>query len=204
MIEIFHAPRSRSNRAIWALEEMGVPYTVRSVARGEEKPPELYAHNPGGTLPLMVDGDTVIFESVTIMEYVAETYGPTPLALQLRDPDYWTYRQMLMFGEASLGGPLTAIVPTMLRGPEDQRQNYTAEVIRGSFKKRLGVVSLNLGTGPYIAGEAFTLADISVQYVLDLAQIPALGLGDLIPADVAAYSARLTERPAYQRMKTVK
>lgn len=204
MIELFHAPRSRSNRVVWLLEEMGLPYTARSVKLGE-KPPELLVHNPCGTLPLMLDGDVVLFESVTIMEYLAETYGPTDLVIARDDPEYWAYRQLLLFGEATLAGPLNAIIGTTFMAPPEQKQNFTVDVIRQGFKKRVGYVTQRLAMGPYMVGDRFTLADISVGYGLDLAlKVEMFGLKELVPQEVADYAARITDRPAYRRMVAVR
>ncbi len=205
MIKLYHAPRARSNRPVWLLEEMGVPYAVEILTLGAPKPPEFKLHNPADTIPLMIDGDVVLFESITILEYIAATYGPTPLALEPGHRDYWTYREMLVFGEATLAGPLNAIVATAFRAPDDQKQNYTMDVIRASFAKRLGVISQRLAKGSYMAGDDFTLADISVGYGVGLAlAAPAFELAPLIPDDIGDYVKRLTDRPAYQRMTQVK
>lgn len=205
MLTIYHAARTRSNRAVWLCEEMGVPYETVIVQLGQPKPEIFKQHNPADTIPLMVDGDVVLFESITIMEYIAQTYGPTPLAPPVGAANHWIYREMLMFGEATLAGPLNAIVGTTFRAPDDQKQNFTMDIIRSSFAKRLGVVSKRLKEAPYMAGDDFTMADISVGYGVGLAlAAPAFELAPLIPADVSAYIGRLTERPAYKRMTEVK
>src|SRR5262245_45297966 len=164
MLTIYHAPRARSNRPVWLCEEMGIAYDIVPVVLGQPKPPEMKAHNPADTIPLMIDGDVVLFESLTILDYIAATYGPTPLALEPSHPNYWMYRQMHVFGEATLAGPLNAIIGTIFRGPDDQKQNYTMDIIRQSFEKRIAVVAQRLEKGPYMAGDDFTLADISVGY----------------------------------------
>ena len=204
MLKIYHAPRARSNRPVWLLEEMGVPYDVEILVLGAPKPEIFKTHNPADTVPLMVDGDTVLFESVTILEYIAETYGPTPLAPPVGAANHWDYRQMLMFGEATLAGPLNGIIGTIFRAPDDQKQNFTVDIIRSSFEKRIGVVAKQLERGPYMAGDAFTLADISVGYGVILAQIEAFGLAPMIPEIVNDYARRLMGRAGYQRMTQVK
>jgi len=204
MIEIYHAPRARSNRVIWLAEEMGLAYQARILKLGE-KPPEILAHNPGATVPLMIDGDIVLFESVTIMEYLAETYGPTDLILAHNEPGYWDFRQILLFGEATLAGPLNAIVGTTLMAPQEERRNFTTEVIREGFRKRLGVIARRLETSDYVAGGRFTIADISAVYAIILAlQIEIFGLKDTIAEELVSYAQRLIDRPAYQRMLGVK
>lgn len=199
MIKIHHMPRTRSLRVVWLAEEMGLSY--EAVPENLRTPSEvLAANNPGKTIPLMVDGDLVLSESVTMLEYLAETYGPTPLALQPGHPNYWDYRQMLLFGEATLAGPVNALVGTAFWAPDDQKDNFTAKVVRDSFAKRLGVVSQRLAKRPYVAGDNFTIADISVVYPIGLALgLEPLGLKSLVTPDLVDYQARLSERPAYQR-----
>jgi glutathione S-transferase/3-isopropylmalate dehydratase len=204
MLTIYHAPRARSNRPVWACEELGVPYAVEILTLGAPKPEVFKKHNPADTIPLMIDGDVVLFESITIMEYIADKHGPTPLAPPVGAPNHWDYRQMLVFGEATLAGPLNAIIGTIFRASPDQHQNFTVDVIRSSFEKRIGVVARQLEKGPYMAGDDFTLADISVGYGVILAQIEAFGLAPLIPESVNDYARRLMGREAYQRMTRVK
>jgi glutathione S-transferase len=204
MIKIFHAPRTRSIRVVWLAEEMGIPYQVQTCTL-RDPPAELIAHNPGATLPLMIDGDHVLAESVTMLEYIADTYGPTPLAILPNDPRYWDYRQLLIFGEATLTAPINAVVGTVFQAPAEQQSNFTIGVIHNLLKKRLGVVQMRLKNHAFMAGDDFTLADISVGYAINLMiGIPQLGLRDLVAPDVAAYHDRLVARPAFQRMLKVK
>lgn len=204
MLKLFHAPRSRGARVVWLLEEMGVPYEIEPVSLGKPSP-EMIAHNPAMTIPVLVDGDIVLTESVTMLEYIADTYGPTPLAHSADHPDYWQYRQLLLFGEATLAGPLNSLIATALYGPDDQKMNWTNSAIRTAFAKRLGVVQRRLERGSHMIGDAFSLPDISIGYGLGLAATaPVLGLGDLMTPDLQAYFDRLSARPAYQRMTKVK
>jgi glutathione S-transferase len=204
MIEIYHAPRTRSNRVVWLCEEMGLPYTVH-LCEILKPPPEIVEKNPGGTYPLTLDGDVVLFESVVTLEYLTETYGPTDLVIGRDEPGYWDYRQVLHWGEATLAAPINAIVGTAYLAPEDQRHNITSKVITLSMKKRLGLLADRLKSSDYVAGNRFTIADISAAYAVILAlRTEILGLKDLIAEDLIAYAQRLIDRPAYQRMLKVK
>jgi glutathione S-transferase len=198
-MKIYHAPRSRSLRVLWAAEELGAPYETvsASFARPDE---DFLAANPAGTLPAMVDGDVVMTESVAIMMYLASKHGPTPLAIEPSDPRYSDYLQFMLFGEASLAAPLNAMVGTKLLAPEDQKENFTANIITRSFHRRLSLVERQLERGDYMVGDQFTLADISVGYALSLADM--LMLGDVSDA-IKAYAQRLTARPAFQRAAAV-
>jgi glutathione S-transferase len=203
VIRIFHAPYTRSIRVVWLAEEMGIPYEVQT-CNLRSPPEELIVHNPAATLPLLIDGDQVLSESVTMLEYVAETYGPTPLALHPGDPRYWEYRQLLVFGEATLCAPVNAIVGTVFTGKPEDQGNFTIEVIHDLFKKRLGVVTMRLRNHPHVVGEEFTLADISIGYPIHLMlNAERLGLGDLVGPELQGYYDRLSARPAFQRMLKV-
>jgi len=200
MITLFHAPRTRSQKVMWLLEEMGVAYEVRPVDfMHRDADAEFMQVNPGGFLPVMRDGDTVMFESHAIMEYVATRYGPTPLVPGPTDPDYATYLQYFHFGEASLIAPLVIIPYTRFFAPPEHRDNYGLEIAREIFRRRLPLVEQRLAQAPYMAGDRFTAADIAVAY--------ALGLGKAFKAietyseALADYMQRVEARPGYQTMR---
>lgn len=184
---------------------MGVPYEIES-SQLASPTEELTALNPLKTLPVMVDGDLVLTESVTMLEYIAETYGPTPLALASDHEAYWDYKQQLLFGEAGIAAPINYIVATVFRAPEDQRgDNYTLGAIRSGIKRRLDAVQRRVADQPYVMGADFTLADISVVYGVNLAlNLPQLGMAELVTSELQAYHDRLAARPAFQRMVKVK
>jgi glutathione S-transferase len=203
VIRIFHAPYTRSIRVVWLAEELGLPYEVQT-CNLREPPEELIAHNPAATLPLLIDGQVVLSESVTMLEYLAETYGPTSLAISRDDPRYWEYHQLLVFGEATLTALINAIVGTVFTGKPEDQGNFTIQVIRDLVRKRLAAVQMRLNNHPYIVGDEFTLADISVVYPIHLMINAArLGLSDLVTPELAAYHERLAARPAFQRMLKV-
>ena len=188
----------RGFRVAWLLEEMGLPYRLRQVdlLDGVEKDVEFLGINPAGFIPAIQDGDTVMVESIAIMEYLLARHGPTPLAPTPHDPAFAVYQQFLHMGEAGLAGPINAIVATHILAPEAEQQNWTMGWALKSFESRLGLVVRQLARSPYIAGERFTAADISVTYALEFAR-RAIGfaLGD-VERD---YVARTTARDAYRR-----
>ena len=109
-------------------------------------------------------------ESIAIMEYLMARYGPTPLAPDARDPAFPAYQQFLHLGEAGLAASIYFVSGARNLAPEGQRQNWSANQAMGVFESRLGLVTRQLAHSPYLAGEAFTAADISVAYALELAQ----------------------------------
>ena len=188
----------RGFRVAWLLEEMGLPYRVRRVdlLAGVEKDPEFLAINPAGFIPALQDGDVTMVESIAIMEYLMSRYGPTPLAPDARDPAFPAYLQFLHLGEAGLAASIYFVVGALNFGPEDQRGNWSAGQALYVFKSRLGLVTRQLARSPYLAGDTFTAADISVTYALQLAErAGGVTLGEV----EQAYVARTTGREAYKR-----
>jgi len=201
MLTVFHAPRTRSLRVLWMLEEMGLPYEVRPVDFPRHRADaEFMRLNPAGSLPVLKDGDVVISESTAIMEYLARRYGPTALAPQVFDPGFPTYLQYLHFGEASLAGPMTVVAQCWFFGPEDQKENPGVEAARAVFRARLKAVERRLENQSFIAGDAFTAADISVAYALGLGQ--GLRAVEAYAPVVQDYLVRCRSRPGFERAAT--
>ncbi len=200
MITLFHAPRTRSQKVMWMLEELGVAYEVRPVSFLERDADEEFVHlNPAGFLPVMKDGDTVLLESAAMMEYVAARYGPTPLVPGPTDQTYPAYLQYFHFGEASLAAPLMIIPYSLYFAPPEHRDNYGLELARQIFRRRLPLVEQRLAQTPYMAGDAFTAADISVAYAVNIGKW-CKAIDAYSPA-VADYMQRVEGRPAYQAMR---
>ena len=195
-MKIYHVPRTRSIRVIWMLEEMGLDYEVRKIAFPPTDP-EFLAANPTGTLPLFIDGETRMSESVAILQYLAERHGPTPLSVKAHEPGFADYLQFLEVGEATLATPLTAMVRTRFMAPDDQKSNWTVENCKSVFLNRLQLVADQLKAPPFMAADRFTAADISVGYALGMGE--GLGLGGGYAPALTDYWRGLRARPAYQR-----
>jgi glutathione S-transferase len=200
MLKIFHAPRTRSSRIVWLAEEMGLPYEIQPVSF-QDKSPEFLALNPTGTLPAVVDGDLVLTESVAILLYMCERYGPTPLAVRPDGPTYADFLQFLVLGEAGLAAPLNAMFGCRFIGQPEDLDVLAVRVIIEGYMRRLKLVTRQLKRFPYMAGDAFTAADITVASAIGMGIF--LDLGDKIPATAKDYHARVTARPAYERATAV-
>jgi len=194
MLTIFHAPGTRSSRVVWLAEEMGVAYDARPETLGKPSA-DFLAANPVGAFPAITDDGVAMGESVAIMQYMLERYGPSPLARRYGDPDYADYLEFLVFGEGSMAAFLNPMILTRFMAPDDQKENFTMGAVRRLFSGRVEALGKQLAQGDHVAGD-FSAADISVGYALTLGE--NLGLGDFPPA-VAAYHARLKNRPAYQK-----
>jgi len=188
----------RGFRVVWLLEEMGLPHRLRGVdlLAGVESDTEFLAINPAGFIPALVDGDTTMVESIAIMEYLIARYGPTSLAPDPRDPAFPAYQQFLHLGEAGLAASIYFVVASRILAPEAERQTWGTRKALEVFQSRLGLVTRQLARAPYMAGETFTAADISVAYALLLAQMG----GDVILGEPeCAYVDRVARRDGFQR-----
>ena len=197
MITVWGGQTSRSIRAVWVLEEMGLPYRVRQVDMlAAEKDPVWLAVNPGDFLPAIEDGDVAMVESVAIMEYLMGRYGPTPLQPSPDDPAFPAYQQFLHMGEAGLATLIMVPLVSGFIAPEAERNNWGAHWARVCVERRLLLVRRQLASAPYMAGDGFTAADISVTYALNLGTNHA---GFVLGDAKQAYLARTTARDAYKR-----
>lgn len=197
MITIFGGQTSRSIRPIWLMEEMGLSYRVRQVDmfRAAEDAEFLEA-NPAGYIPVLRDGEVTMVESLAMLQYLMARYGPTALQPAPADADFATYLQFLHLGEAGIATLL--MVPTVSRflAPESERDNWGARQARTWAINRVKLVSAQLARTPFIAGEAFTAADISITYALEFGQ--RQGLLTLGEAE-QAYIDRTMGRDAFKR-----
>lgn len=196
MITVFG--EGRGFRVVWLLEEMGLDYRLRPVdlLAGAETDAEFMAINPAGFIPALQDGDVTMVESIAILEYLMARHGPTELAPGVFDPAFPAYQQFLHLGEAGLAASVYFVSGARNLAPEAERDNWSARQAMGVFESRLTLVSRQLSRSPYLAGAAFTAADISVTYALEMAQRNiGYALGEL----ERAYVTRTTGRAAYKR-----
>lgn len=196
MITVFG--EGRGFRVVWLLEEMGLPYRLRDVdlLAGVEHDSEFLKINPAGFIPAIHDGEVTMVESIAIMEYLLARYGPTVLAPGAQDAAFPAYQQFLHLGEAGLAASLYFVSGARNIAPESERDNWSARQAMDTFTTRLSLVTRQLERAPYLAGDDFTAADISVGYALEMAR---KNIGFVLGDVEQAYVARLRERGGYQR-----
>lgn len=196
MLKLYHAPRTRSLRVRWLLEELGVPYEIVPVVF---KPPtrSFQQDTPSGKVPVLVDGDATIGESGAIVEYVVERYGNGRLAPAVGSPLRGEYLQWVHYAEATAFPPLGTIVwHTLFRGDADKLPGVIEDA-RERAATALGVVERALAGKPYLLGPEFSGADVMMGFTLGAARM--LGVLDGRFPNLGAYMARLEARPAFQR-----
>lgn len=199
MPTLYHCADARSFRALWALEELGVPYELKLLPFPPRvRAPEYLAENPLGTIPLLVDGATRMTESSAIVQYLAVKHGG-PLLVRPDDPAYGAWLNWLYLGEATLTFPQTLVLRYTRLEPRERRNPQVAEDYSRWFMARLRAVDTALQSAEHLCAGRFTAADISVGYALLLAQ--TLGLHERFSPAVSAYWARLQERDGFKRAK---
>lgn len=196
MLKLYYAPRTRSVRIRWLLEELGLEHEL---VRVEFRPAaHVFAQaTPVGKFPVLEDGDTVIGESGAILEYVLERHGEGRLAPPVGSPGRGEFLQWVHFAEGTAFPPLgVLIMHGMYRGDADQVP-VAIEAARERAGAALDVVERHLASRDYLLGGEFSGADVMLGFTLAAAQV--LGVLDAGRPATLAYLGRLMERPAFQR-----
>ena len=191
MMKLFWCPKTRASRALWMLEEAGVPYERVFVdIRDPSKPrdPDFAAASPMGKVPALSDGDARMADSAAICLYVADRYAPGRLAPRTDDPARGRFLYWMFFAPG-------AIEPAMMEKFTNQKVDRRSSGW-GDFPTMIATFEKGLGAGPWIMGATFTAADVmlgsSAQFM------KAFGiLKDSAVLD--AYVERCLARPAFQR-----
>jgi glutathione S-transferase len=202
-MKIYHAPNSRSVRAVWLFEELGLPYDLEIFPLGDAKmrTQEYLKVHPMGRVPAMTDGEVTIFESGAIVQYILTKYGKGRYQPDASSANFPTYLQWLHYAEGMLMPPVNIIVVETLFLSEERRNQTNVDRARKLLGRMLNAVEAGLEGRDYLAGE-FSGADIMTGH----ACIVSASLGGEISdkPNVTAYIDRLHARPALQRAWAVK
>ena len=197
MMTLYHSARTRSLRIRWLLEELGVPYQLKTVPFAPPTSSPFSQQTPSGKFPTLEDDGVVLFESGAILEYVLERHGNGPLAPAPGSPLRGPFLQWVHFAEATAFPPLGTMAWHMLfRQDADKIPDAMADY-RGLAIAALDVLERALAGKTYLLGDALSGADVMMGYTLLVAKWFGL-LGDGHP-NVSAYLARLEARPALQK-----
>ena len=196
MLRIYHSPGTRGFRVIWACEELSVPYEIVPVNFAAEyrATPEWRALNPVGKVPVMADGDTTMFESCAMMQFVLDRYGDGRLQPAKDDPTYAHYLQWCWFAEATFARPLGEIV-NHRREFEPEIDAVVAEM-KGRASSCVAALDAAVSDRPYLLGDTMSAADLSICYTM---RGYRRMVSEALPADVQAYFDRVTALPSYER-----
>ena len=211
MLTVHHLENSRSQRVLWLLEELGLPYEVKRYARDKKTslaPPELAAVHPLGKSPVLSDGKTVVAETGAIVEYLLDKAGDDSLRPQRGSVDGLRFTYWLHFAEGSAMPPLVmALIFNKIRtGPMPFFARPIAKAIANkvmsgfvqpNIDKQLAFMEAELQARAWFAGEAFSAADIMMSFPLE-AGASRGGLDARYPR-LTDFLARSHARAAYQR-----
>ncbi len=197
-LKLIHFPMTRSLRVAWAIYELGVDAEIetRAFDRPKLKEPDYLKLNPLGKTPVFFDDGKRMIESVAIIEYLANKYAGGALSRNASHADYGDYLQWMQFGEAGMGGYVNQILGHSFLLPEEHRVASMLHWASDEMKNCLAFLETELGERDYLLDE-FSLADISVGYVLFLLKVSRNG--KLMGDRVAAYFDRLRGREAWTR-----
>jgi len=197
MIELWHCKDSRSLRALWTLEELGLPYRLHLLTFPPRlSDPAFVGINPLGTVPFLRDGETALTESSAIAHYLARRAG-SDLAPAPEAPEYGDWLNWMYHADATLTFPQTLVLRYGRFEPKERRQPQVVEDYTQWFFARLKLVNQRLETQAYLCGGRFTTADIAVGYAVYLAEV--IGLGPHLKPQTRDWLQRLTARPAFVR-----
>ena len=211
MIVVHHLNNSRSQRVVWLLEELGVPYEVKRYQRDAQTmlaPPELRAVHALGKSPVITDGGLTLAESGAILEYLVGRYDSGNLKPKENTPEHLRYTYWMHFAEGSAMPPLVLhlIFSRMASQPmpffaRPIARAIAARVLSGfiqpNIDRNFDFLETELGRSTWVAGEAFTAADVQMGFPLDAAASRG-GLTESRPK-LWSFLQRVRARPAYQR-----
>ncbi len=211
MITVHHLNNSRSQRVLWLLEELELPYDVKRYERDPKTmlaPASLRQIHPLGKSPVITDGELTLAESGAIIEYLVERYGNGRLAPAPGTPDHLRYIYWLHYAEGSAMPPL--VLNLIFNQIEKNSMPFFVRPIariivsrvKSSFiepqiTQHLDYMEAEIGKTPWFAGDEFTAADIQISFPLEAAAAGA-GLNESRPK-LMAFLHRIHTRPAYQQ-----
>lgn len=211
MIVVHHLNNSRSQRVLWLLEELSLPYEVKRYQRDRKTmlaPPELRAVHPLGKSPVIEDDGQVLAESGAIIEYLAERYGDGRLVPRAGTPERMRYRYWMHFAEGTAQPPLllkllfdrveTGPMPFFVRPiARAIARRAKAGYIQPNIERNLDFMEGELAKSEWFAGAAFSAADVQMSFPLEAARARG-GLDERRPR-LMDFLARIHARPAYRR-----
>jgi glutathione S-transferase len=198
MITLYHCINARSFRPLWAMEEMGLSYTLKMLPFPPRVlAPEYLEINPLGTIPAFFDGDTFMTESTAICQYLAGRYGPTSLNVLPDEKAYGAFENFMHYGDTTLTFPQTLVLRYRDLEEGERKNPQIVDDYTRWFFNRLRTIERIVANEPYICAGRFTMADIAVSYALLLAG--TLGLADNFKEPIKDYWKRLTARDGFKR-----
>ncbi len=211
MITVHHLNHSRSQRVLWMLEELELPYELVKYERDPQTmlaPRSLEAIHPLGKSPVITEGDATVAESGAILEYLVETHGKGRFVPPAGTPEHRHYRYFMHYAEGSLMPYLllklitrrmkTAKVPFFVKPIARKIADKLAhDFVDPNVRRHVAFLAAHLEDRRWFAGNDFTAADIQMSFPVEAIVARAGDLGPLAP--LAGFIERCKDRPAFQR-----
>jgi glutathione S-transferase len=212
MITVHHLNNSRSQRVLWLLEELGIPYEIKKYQRDAKTmlaPPELTRVHPLGKSPVITDNNVTVAESGAIIEYLLDTYGAGRLMPPAGTEDRRRFTYWLHFAEGSAMPPLLLKLIFDRIGSGQGMPFFIKPIAKGiaakvkglmvepNLKRQLDFMESELSRSEWFAGGEFTAADIQMSFPIEAAAQRA-GLDASRPR-LTGYLKKIHARPAFKR-----
>ena len=198
MLTVHHLATSQSDRIVWLCEELGIAYDLKRYERDPVNrlaPAEYRALHPIGTAPVVTDGELVLGESAAIVDYIIQRHGQGRLAVAPEDDAYADY---LFWFHYANGSFMPAAMMGLVAGMVAAGGSAAVGALTQRLDRAWDMVDARLGQSQYLAGDAFTAADIMTVFPLTTMRLFApRDLGGY--PNVAAYLQRIGARAAFQR-----
>jgi glutathione S-transferase len=203
MLKLYYYPQTRAGRVRWLLEEIGTPYELVRVdlPAGEQRLPAYRKINPNGTVPTLIDGDLVLYESAAIVQYLADKFPGANLAPPVGSAARGKYYQWIHYAMSAIEPPAVTIflhtTGAPLGRPAPERLPQLLPEARAQLAAAVQVVDDELAGKEFILGDQFSGADVMIASILGWCVM--LNMAGADAQNVQAYLARIVPRPAVAR-----
>ena len=198
MLKVHFAPNSRAGRIIWLMEELELEYEVNVMPFSKEglKSDEHRARHALGRVPVLEDGEVMIFESGAIIEYVLTRHKEGGLKPKTDSPEFPYYLQWFHYCEGMVMPPMNQIVVQTILLPPERRDENVLKQAKNLLTKSLMMVNTNLANKEYLIGD-FSAADLMLGHACYMSNRMGCVTDEM--QHIKDYVARISARPAFKK-----
>ena len=198
MLKVHFAPNSRAGRIIWLMEELELEYEVNVMPFSKEglKSDEHRARHALGRVPVLEDGEVMIFESGAIIEYVLTRHKDGGLKPKADSPEFPYYLQWFHYCEGMVMPPMNQIVVQTILLPPERRDENVLKQAKNLLTKSLMMVNANLADKEYLIGD-FSAADLMLGHACYMSNRMGCVTDEM--QHIKDYVARISARPAFKK-----
>ncbi|MDC3143759.1 glutathione S-transferase family protein [Pelagibacteraceae bacterium] len=198
MLKVHFSPNSRAGRIIWLMEELELEYEVNIMPFSKEglKSDEHRARHALGRVPVLEDGEVMIFESGAIIEYVLTRHKEGGLKPKADSPEFPYYLQWFHYCEGMVMPPMNQIVVQTILLPPERRDENVLKQAKNLLTKSLMMVNANLADKEYLIGD-FSAADLMLGHACYMSNRMGCVTDEM--QHIKDYVARISARPAFKK-----